>query len=352
MIPVCGLALGVYFALLVASLFIGSATETPVRRMAWSAMLILAGAIAGGAIWFTILQKWIIRAFCPYCMTTHITGLLLAVLIIWRAIKEYENHSNDILLKSPARVQNISPAATRPIIHHLPAMGLVLMGMILAGSMAAIQVVFTPSAIYHDGESRNNLPAIDYRAVPMVGSPEAPYVVTLLFDYQCPHCQKIHFMLNEAIHYYGGKLAFVLCPTPLNTQCNPYVPGDVEAFKNSCELTRIALALWIANREVFPSFENWMFTFESGDSWRPRSLESARTKAVELVSQAKFEAAWTDPWIGKYMQNCIRIYGQTLQRGKGVVPKLIFGSRWATPEQYIADDFIKILQNSLAVPRP
>jgi uncharacterized membrane protein len=345
MIPVSGLAVGVYLALLVASLFIGPATEAPIRRMAWKVMLILAGAIAGSALWFTILQKWFIGYFCPYCMTTHITGLLLAVLVIWRAIRELENNSNKIQLTNHAMVKNVSPATQSRIIRTLPVMGQVLIGLVLAGSLAAFQVGFTPSAVYRDGESQNNLPAIDYHAVPMVGSPDAPYVVSLLFDYQCSHCQKIHFMLDEAIHLYAGKLSFVLCPTPLNTQCNPYVPGDVDAFKNSCELAKIGLAVWVARREAFPAFENWMFTFESGDSWRPRSLETARTKD-------KFDAAWTNTWIGQYMQNCIQVFGQTIQSGKGGIPKLIFGSRWVIPEPYNADDLVMILQKSLAVPKP
>jgi hypothetical protein len=83
----------------------------------------------------------------------------------------------------------------------------------------------------------------------------------------------------------------------------------------------------VANCELFPAFENWMFSFESGDRWYPRSLDDAITKAVELVSQAKFDAARADPWIDQYMATCIRIYGQTIQSGKGCVPKLVFGSR-------------------------
>jgi protein-disulfide isomerase len=285
-------------------------------------------------------------------MTTHITGLLLAALVIWRAINEYDNHSNDIPLKNQAMIKNVTQGTPMRIIRPLPAMGLALIGLVLAGILAACQVLFTPSAAYLDGESQNTLPVIDYRTAPMVGSQGAPYVVTLLFDYQCSHCQKLHFILNEAVRLYSGKLAFVLCPTPLNTQCNPYVPRDVKAFKNSCELAKIGLAVWVARREAFTAFENWMFTFESGDSWRPRSLESARTKAVELVGQEKLDAALTGPWIGQYMQKCMQIYGQTLMNGKGGVPKLIFGSRWIIPEPYNADDFIMILQKSLAVPKP
>lgn len=352
MIPISSLAVGVYLALLVASLFIGPATEAPIRRLAWCVMLILAGAITGSAIWFTILQKWFIGAFCPYCMTTHITGLLLSALIIWRSTREIENQSNGIPLKSRTNVKNMSSSAKQRIIRPLPAIGPVLIGLVLTGILAVYQVNFTPSAVYRDGESKDNLPAIDYSDVPMVGSPKAPYVVTLLFDYNCPHCQKLHFILNEAIRRYNGKLAFVLCPSPLNPGCNTYIPQVVDAYKNSCELARIGLAVWLVNRESFYAFENWMFTFESGNSWQPRDFESARAKAIELVGQAKFDTALTDPWIGQYLQNCTQIYGQTIQNGKGGVPKLIYGSQWVIPELSDADDLITILQKSLGVPMP
>jgi uncharacterized membrane protein len=352
MLPVSGLAVGVYLALFIASLFIGPTVEAPIRRLAWSVMLILVGSVAGSAIWFTILQKWVIGDFCPYCMTTHITGLLLAALVIWRAITEFDDHSNDIPLTNPAMVQNVSPATPRRIISPSPAMGLVLIGLVLAGILAACQVGFTPSTVYLNGESKDNLHVIDYHAVPMVGSPDAPYIVTLLFDYQCSHCQKIHLMLNEAVHRYKDKLAFALCPVPINTYCNPYVPKDVDEFKNSCELAKISLAVWVAKREAFPAFENWMYTFESGDSWHSRSLETTRAKAVELIGQAKFDSTWTDPWIGKYLQTSIQIYGKTLKSGNGGVPKMIFGSRWVIPEPRNVDDLVIILQKSLTVPKP
>jgi uncharacterized membrane protein/thiol-disulfide isomerase/thioredoxin len=351
-LPVSGLAVGAYLALLVASFYIGPATEESIRRLAWRAMLVLVGSVAGSAVWFTIIQKWFIGDFCPYCMTTHITGLLLTALVIWRAITQSDYYINDIPLTNHTMKKNVSQTTPGRILRPLTAMGLALTGLALAGILAAFQVIITPSTVYSDGKSQDSLPAIDYHNAPLIGSPDAPYVVTLLFDYQCSHCQKIHLMLDEAVHRYAGKLAFVLCPTPLNTHCNPYVPRDVDAFKNSCELAKIGLAVWVTNRKALPAFDNWMFTFESGDSWRPRSLESARAKAVELVGQEQFDAAWTNPWIGGYMQNCMQIFGQTLMNGKGGVPKLIFGSRWVIPEQYNADDLMMILQNSLAVPKP
>ena len=350
-LPVSGLAAGAYLAMLAAGLFVGPATAAPIRRLAWRAMLVLVGAAAGSAVWFTILQKWVIGAFCPYCMATHLIGLLLAALVIRGAPMQLDDDSTDVALTNPA--PNATPgAAPRRVIGPLPALGLALVGLALAGIMAVCQVSFTPPVVSRGGESHDHLPAFDPHAVPLAGSPDALYVVTLLFDYKCPHCQQLHFMLDEAIRRYGGKLAFALCPTPLNSQCNPYIPRDVDEFKDSCELAKVGLAVWVAKREAFPVFDRWMFSLESGDRWRPRSLDAARAKAVELVGQAKFDAARADRWIERYMQTSIRIYGSTVAQSGNAVPKLVFGSRWVIPEPYDADGLVLILHDSLAVPRP
>jgi protein-disulfide isomerase len=279
-------------------------------------------------------------------MATHITGLLLAAVVIWHAPRQFDDDSTTAVSNASASF------APRRIIGLLPAIGLALVGLALAGIMAVCQVHFVPPTVYRGGQLQNNLPAPDPHAAPLVGSPDAPCVVALLFDYKCPHCQQLHLMLDEAVRRYDGKLAFVLCPTPLNTRCNPYIPRDVDEFKDSCELAKIGLAVWVAKREAFPAFDRWMFSFESGDRWQPRNLDAARAKAVELVGQAKFNAALADPWIVQYIQTCVRIYGDTTQGGNNAVPKLVFGSRWVIPEPNDANELVLILHDSLAVPKP
>jgi uncharacterized membrane protein/protein-disulfide isomerase len=351
-LPVSGLAVGAYLAILVASFFIGPTVEAPIRHLAWSSMLILAGSIAGCAIWFTILQKWVIGKYCLYCMSTHVTGLLLSTMVIWRSIKEIDNNSNQIPQRNLAMITKVSPAAQRSIINFFKVIRKAIIGLVLAGVLAVCQIAFTPSSIYIDGKSQQNISDLDYKSIPMIGSPDAPFVVILLFDYQCPHCQKLHFMLDEAVRRYNGKLSFALCPAPLNTQCNPYITKDVDAFKNSCELAKIGLAVWVAKREAFPAFENWMFSFEQGDLWHPRGLDAARLKAVELVGQTKFNTALTNSWIDKYLQTSIQIYGKSIESGSRGVPKLIFGSHWVNPEPQNVDDLVEILQKSLTLPKP
>jgi uncharacterized membrane protein len=351
-LPISGLAVGTYLTLFAASFFIGPSVEVPIQQLAWSSMLILAGSIAGCAIWFTIVQKWMIGKFCIYCMSIHSIGLILTALIIWKAIKEINNNLKDSPVHNFPILQKIFPHINQNILRPMNVLGKVLIGLVLAGVLVVFQISFTPSTIYSDGKSQEIISVLDYNTVPIVGSPDAPYVVTLLFDYQCSHCQKIHLLLDETILRYKGKLAFALCPVPLNSHCNPYIPKDVDVFKNSCELAKIGLAVWLAKREAYSTFENWMYTFTEGDSWRPRNLEAARAKAVELVGQARFDIAWTDPWIEKYLQTSIMIYSKTLNNGNGGIPKMIYGSQWVIAEPRNVDELIMILQNSLGVPKP
>ncbi len=352
LLPVSGLAMGVYLTMLLATFFIGPDTELSIRRLAWKVLLVLAGSVAGGALWFTVIQKWIIGGFCFYCMTTHFIGLVITGLVYWRAIREKESGLIDHVQQNfvVGRENSLSTHASSN--QRLQVSKFLLTGLAFAGVMAVSQVGLSSSSAYSDGESHENLPAINSQTVPLIGAPDAPYIVKLLFDYECSHCQKIHFMLEEAVRRYHGKLAFALCPTPLNTQCNPYVPRDVDAFKNSCELARIGLSVWLANREAFPAFETWMFTYETGDRWHPRSPGAAGKKAVELVGETEYREAMADSWLKGYMQSCVQLFGQTLQNGKGGIPKLILGSRWVIPEPANTDDLIRILQKSLDLPKP
>ncbi|MBN2684509.1 MAG: vitamin K epoxide reductase family protein [Pontiellaceae bacterium] len=329
-LPISGLAAGAYLAMLVASFFIGPDIEASTRRLSWKAMLVIAGAATGSAVWFTILQKWIVKAFCPYCMATHVCGLLLAGLVVFYAFKS----------------KQLSESIFRAVL--IP----VLLGLFLAGGLAAAQITIKPPAEYIEGRAQNQLPAIDPHQAPLVGSPEAQHIVYLLFDYKCPHCQQIHLMLNEVVRRFDNTVAFVLCPSPLDRKCNPYIVADADPYKDSCELAKIALAVWFADRDQFPTFENWMFSFESGDRWLPRTLDEAESKAVELVGSEAFTAALNDPWVEQYLQTSVQIYGRTVQNGKGGVPRMVFSNRWVVPQPYDTDDLISILSEGLGVPLP
>lgn len=327
-VPVCGLAAGVYLAMLVAGFFIGPGTEAPVRRQAWGALLVLTGAAAGSAVWFIGVQHWAIGSFCPWCLATHLTSLLLASLVVAQASRQREE---------------FAPAASRRLLGGRTAMRGSVAGLGLAGILAVGQLTIKVPPHDQAGQAQTQLPVMETHEAPMIGPPEAPCIVDLLFDYNCPHCQQLHLLLAEVVRRYHGKLAFVLCPTPLNSRCNPYIPRDAAEFADSCELANTALTVWVANRARFPEFDRWLFAYESGDRWQPRSLAAARARAVELVGEAQFAAAQADPWINQYLQTAVRIYGNTAQGGNRAVPKLVYNSRWVIPEANDADELLGML---------
>ncbi len=249
-------------------------------------------------------------------------------------------------------LQGCSFLSPRRLIGPLATTGLTLLGLALAAVLALAQASLNPPTAYRAGQAQDSGTAFDSHAVPLIGSPNSPYVVTMFFDYKCPHCQRLHSMLAEAIRRYDGKLAFALFPAPLNTQCNPYVSRNLEQFKDSCELAKIGLAVWLADHDAFAAFDNWVYSPpEPGALWRPRSLAEAQAKAFDLVGQSNFDAAQADPWIDAHMQTSIQMYGETALSGNAV-PKLVFGARWVTPEPRDTDDLVSVLHDGLGIPAP
>jgi uncharacterized membrane protein len=349
-IPVSAMAAGVYLAIFISNLFAGPTTEKSVRDLAWILMIVFSGAITGSAIWFIIVQKWMVKSFCPYCMTAHITGILLSFTIIYLAFKGKVFNTENVSDKNSTSNANIK--SLNNMSHSKKITGLIFTGMILSVFMAVAQMSMTPKAEYKDGQAQTKLPEVDYNNVPLTGSVNAEHKVLLLFDYKCSHCQKLHYQLKETVRRFNGKLAFVICPAPLNTVCNPYIPKDNAFFKNSCELAKIGLAVWKADKSKFTEFEDWMFSFETGDKWLPRTLEETTKKAAELVGEINLNKALSDKWVGEYLETSVDIFGRTMQNGKGGIPRLVYSNKWVIPETDNAEDLINILTKSLGLPKP
>ena len=82
-IPVSALATGAYLAVIVCCFFLNLSDDAETGNLVWKTLLIIAGAILGSAEWFTIVQIWIIDEFCPYCISTHLIGVVVSVLIVF-----------------------------------------------------------------------------------------------------------------------------------------------------------------------------------------------------------------------------------------------------------------------------
>jgi hypothetical protein len=126
---------------------------------------------------------------------------------------------------------------------------------------------------------------LDVRRTPLLGEPDAEIVVVELFDYTCPHCRQLHHYLSEARKRYGAQLAVAVLVTPMDPRCNRYV-HEPATEPGSCELARLAVAVWQTKPAAFAAFHDWLM-----ESTETRSLEVARARAIEILGEGVLDLA-------------------------------------------------------------
>lgn len=319
-LPVSAIAAGAYLAFLLALSAWTFSDDEGVREVSAKALLFLSGAITGAAVWFVGVQIFAEHAFCKYCMSTHTLGVLASCLTVSMLVRRTRS-----------------------------GWGWAAAGTGAAALLAAVQVITAPAAVYQDGRGGEPFPLLSAAEAPVVGDPDAEYVLNLLFDYQCSHCRKVHELLPEVISCFGGRVAFVLCPTPLSARCNPYVPREETRFEGSCDLARLALAVYRLEPSAFPSFDEWLFSPGEDGSWRPRSVAGAREQASSLAGKDRLEAMLSDIALSETLMRTTDLFGRTSTRGNGGIPRFVYGDRWVVPSADTAEDLAKILEDTFGI---
>ncbi len=279
----------------------------------------------GSAIWFFILQKWVIGAFCKYCMTAHSIGIVVASLLSVQAHKNCPHRLNPLLFVA---------------------------GLLLAACLAGIQLLTTPKTAGDEGAAGSSLPVLKAGETPVMGKEDAPWQISLMFDYQCSHCRTVHAAAKSITEKYPD-IAFVLTPCPLSYACNPYVAvKGRDQFAGSCELARLALAVWLKAPEKFAEFDQWLFTADDpSKGWYPRTVEEATARAAELLGgQQQVLDAAHDARISSIFSKSFDLFGRTTQEGKSGIPRLVYDSKWIIPEVDSPNGLLEILNTVLEIP--
>ena len=317
-VPVSLPAVVTYLLLAICVLFLGgeSSEDHALDRVLWPMMLFLGGCIIGAALWFGWLQAFVLHAFCKFCSLLHLLGVIAAVLIILAA-----------------RRSGIRWAV--PLV----------VGLLAAAVFAVFQAYTRPEAVYDTGRADASLPVFTDEEVPVLGAPDAPEELTLLFDFQCIHCRRLHRVLPELLAQAGGQYRIRLCPVPLSSACNPYIPSTgIDRFMGSCPLTRYALAVWYVRPEAAGAF--WEYLLGDGDEHAPIAPAEAETRAQALLD-ADFASTITDPRIDAYLRKVEELFGRTSSGEKSGVPRIIHGQRWLVPETDRPDALLDLIRSEL-----
>jgi uncharacterized membrane protein len=326
-VPIGALALAAYVAALIGS-FLG----------AWRLLTLIAVSVIASAVWFVSLQLFVLHAVCPWCMADHALGAAMSGLILWTA-----------------RLRTASASDYQPPKLMMPATA----GLLAAGCLIALQIVFGSStaavARLPAGENADTGPGpdrqisvlsgklvLDVRELPVLGSADAPKLIVLLFDYCCPHCRATHGYLLEGMSTYPGQYGVVLLPMPLDAKCNPTVGETERRFLESCDLARVALALWRTKPEAFADFDAWLYEPEM-----PRKLDEARARAAEVVSPASLDAALADAWIEARIAADVRAYAESAAQTLPVLLSPGVDTVVGRPES--AEELFAILERELGL---
>jgi uncharacterized membrane protein/protein-disulfide isomerase len=333
-VPVAGPGILVYLLMLAGSLLVRPSMTVEAQKVGWIILVGSATIVAGASLWFLGLQVLVIRRMCPYCTGLHALGLAIAGVVAYHGTAAggsmdaiapawpigFSGAALVMLVAGQVfiapksyKVQQLSEKAT--IAADLPLMPAIGSAADEAGAAtAAIPPSVEPRRIRKFVLAKGRV-TVDAYEWPIIGSPEAKYIIVDLFDYTCEDCRHVQRVLEQAVQRYGDQLAVVKVPVPLERACNPLVEKDEPKHAKACRYARLALALWLARPERFVQYHRWLLGREL-----PTPLEEARQRAGALVGFDGLESALADPAVEQHLREGVEMLKAA---GGGKIPKLL-----------------------------
>lgn len=295
--------------------------------------------LIGAAIWFMGLQLFVIKSFCPWCLGTHLVGILTALAILRTTQKKIQPSLlalSAIILAGLALGQTFGP---KPATHATTSGG-----KIAERRDIKEQNEGEGRTIEFKDESGRTTKSFRLGSVPLIGSPHAKKILVKYFDYTCSSCRDMDGDLTALLQKYPGKVAVIVLPTPLNRSCNPFLAQSVPDHKHACELARLSLAAWRAKPEVFAKVHHLLFQ-------RPLlSPDEARQKLTTHIPAAELEIALKDPWVEASLQSDILDYQKLAIQGTRMPKLMITGDRVMQGIARTTKEFIKEMEKELQLP--
>jgi uncharacterized membrane protein len=349
-IPVSVFALILDAALLLTTFSAGPRSTPKQRRGAWDIMVPCALLILGAALWFIALQAFVVRRFCPWCMAAHLCGAVAAILILSRVPLVSGQGSKDrdssiprarfnrlalisaCLIALLGVAQTVSTRQTHTVTT-IPLFPTNATSSMARATSPATNAASTASTVTAAPARTSLAPAatldvlggrfrLDLTKVPVWGRIDAPHKLLSLYDYSCHHCRDMHSRVADVQRSFGGKLAVVSLPMPLDARCNTLMRQTPPAHRNACDYAKLGLIVWRAKHEAIEPFDDWFFGYQT-----PPPLVDVTNKAVEMVGRAAFEQASRDSSLDQTLSTSIAIYGVSAREFRnGSMPQFLIGT--------------------------
>lgn len=386
-VPVSVPAIAVHVSLL--SMLLAGSAAPRWQSMRWSILGFASLSSGAAALWFVGLQVFVLEHLCKYCLIAHACGLVLAGIFLWKRPLHATNLfwiggavTLSIAMLIVLQTLNATPQ-TFELIDHSKTNGVAVpledeeeslfeapkppnepqallrrdpfspgfdnarialampwtLASLLGGQVAnvidgGVEVGKVPKV--RSARILNNL-KLDTTSWPLIGKPDAELVFVEMFDYTCEHCQRTHKALEGARKKLGDRLAIIALPVPLDIKCNPTVKVTDAAHMESCDLAKLAIAVWSVDRDKFSEFHSYLFVT------KPKYAQ-ALLKANEMVDAAKLKQTLGSSLPGEYVAKHISLYQKA---GAGTIPKLMFPQTTSVGAIESADTIVRLIEQHL-----
>lgn len=161
--------------------------------------------------------------------------------------------------------------------------------------------------------------------LPLIGSPDAPYVIVSHFCYTQEVGRLNQAVLLDLKRQFGSQVVVLPLLYPLDASVNPHVPLDTsEKHPHAGDYARLATAVWLADRDKFEAMHRFLVNTDDPAGQAP--LEDAKAEARRLVGAEALEAALRDPRVDRTLARMIA----AKHRNRGLVLRADTGEPIAT----------------------
>lgn len=185
---------------------------------------------------------------------------------------------------------------------------------------------------------------LDVYEHPLLGNPEAEHVIVEFFDYTCPHCRKMHKLIEEVMPSFGDELAIVVLPVPNDILCNRYVRQRGENHRGACKLANLAVAIAAVDPVAFARLHDWIMEQEKVPSY-PSSLSRVRNYTDESAVLKELSGDGVSERVQKYIE-LFAMLG-TLQ--KSILPMQVIGDEIVTGSIESTQELRELWESKLGI---
>jgi len=286
-VPVAAIGLTVWLAMTLLLL-------VPVTRRSPAAQTALFTGglfLLGAAVHFTYVQVVELKTICLWCTVDHALAVVLGLLVLAKLTprlgRPHRLVAGAMLIIAGALIAYGSPdeTPTRKVRIDVATEG----GRWIETDDPARAVTISGGDVVLDKASR-----------PILGSPAASKYIVEFVDPRCARCARFAPNLKAALRQLGDDYAVLIGFTPAEAACNPYIESTPDYAVGGCELSRIALAVWLADAERYPAFHAWMLERYDG-----LTVDAAMAEAGRTVGDIALRDALDDPAIDQMIRRDI-----------------------------------------------